>query len=265
MFRPDHNSYPLFDTHCHLDVAAFGGDRETVLASARANGVLGQLIPAIDAQGWSGLLKLCAAHADLYPALGLHPVFIDQHQTNDLDALLRLAADPAVVAIGEIGLDFVINDPRPERQLALLDDQLAMAAELSKPVVLHCRKAHEPLFARLRASGVRSGIIHAFNGSVELAHRYLDLGFKLGFGGMLTFERSTRLRRLAASLPLEELVLETDAPDLTVAAYRGERNSPAYLPWCLLALAEVRQMDPAEVARQTRANALALFSLNGIG
>jgi TatD DNase family protein len=262
MFRPDQNTYPLFDTHCHLDVSAFDEDRDQVLASARNKGVVGQLIPAIRSEGWAGLLDLCAAHGDLYPALGLHPVFVHQHRDEDLDHLAQKISDLAVVSLGEIGLDYAIEDAQPDRQLTLLDAQLALAHQHQLPVVLHCRKAHEPLLARLKASGVRSGIIHAFNGSMELAHRYLDLGLKLGFGGMLTFERSSRLRRLAASLPLEGLVLETDAPDLTVAAHRGERNSPAYLPWCLQALAEVRQADPAELAQQTSANALAVFSLS---
>jgi len=148
----------------------------------------------------------------------------------------------------------VTDDPLFERQLAIARD-----ADL--PVILHVRRAHDAALATLRRLRVRGGIAHAYSGSLEQARQYLELGFRLGFGGMLTFERSTKLRRLARELPLEALVLETDAPDLTVASHRGERNSPEYLPEVLAALAEVRGADPAEIAAVTTANACAVFAL----
>ena len=245
----------LIDTHCHLDVEDFAADRDAVLARARAAGVVGIVVPAIHADGWNGLLALCAAEDDLYPALGLHPVYLDRHRESDVEALERAIADHRPLAVGEIGLDYFLPALDRDRQQALLEAQLSVARAANLPVLLHVRKAHEEMLATLRRAGVKGGIAHAFNGSLQQAQRYLDLGFLLGFGGMLTFPRSSRLRRLAAELPGEAIVLETDAPDMTVAAHRGERNSPEYLPDVLQALAEVRGESPEAIAALTSGNA----------
>lgn len=255
----------LIDTHCHLDVAAFAADHEAVRQKSGAVGVVGIVIPAIHAAGWANLLALCAAAATsgpaLYPALGLHPVSLDRHQERDLAALERAVADHQPLAIGEIGLDFFVRELDRARQQRLFAAQLTIARDAGLPVLLHVRKAHDDTLALLRRIPVRGGIAHAFNGSLQQAQQYQELGFKLGFGGMLTFERSTKLRRLAAALPLEAMVLETDAPDMTVAAHRGERNSPEYLPDVLAALAAVRNADPATIAAQTTANARAVLNV----
>ncbi|MCG6896570.1 MAG: TatD family hydrolase [Thiocapsa sp.] len=245
----------LIDTHCHLDVAEFDADRQAVIHRSRAAGLVGIVIPAIHAKGWDALLGLCASQDDLYPALGLHPVYLDQHQPSDLPALERAIADRGPVAVGEIGLDYSQPELDRARQQALLEAQLAIARAADLPVLLHVRKAHDAMLAILRRARVRGGIAHAYNGSLQQAHAYLDLGFRLGFGGMLTFDRSSRLRRLAARLPGEAIVLETDAPDMTVAAHRGGRNSPEYLPDVLQSLAEVRQDAPEALAALTSANA----------
>ncbi len=251
----------LFDTHCHLDVPEFDADRDAVLARARDAGVVGILVPAIHAAGWEGLLGLCAREPDLYPALGLHPMYLDRHQEPHLSELERRLGNPRVVAVGEIGLDHYVGDLDPAGQQRLFEAQLAIARNAALPVLLHVRKAHDAVLGSLQRIRVAGGIVHAFNGSLEQARRYLDLGFLLGFGGMLTYERSTRLRALARELPLDALVLETDAPDMSVAAHRGERNSPEYLPHCLAALAEVRRMDPVRVAQATTASARRLLGL----
>jgi TatD DNase family protein len=251
----------LIDTHCHLDVAEFDPDRDAVLERARAAGVVGVVVPAIHRAGWPWLLEYCASQPGLYPALGLHPVYLDQHGEGDVRALESAIADRRPLAVGEIGLDYFVRELDRKRQQPLFEAQLAVARDADLPVLLHVRRAHEQVLATLRRIRVRGGIAHAFSGGIEEARRYLDLGFKLGFGGMLTFERSTRLRRLAALLPVEALVFETDAPDLTVAAHRGGRNSPEYLPDVLAALAEVRQADPAELAAVTTANARAVLGL----
>jgi TatD DNase family protein len=253
----------LIDTHCHLDVEEFDADRPAVLGRARRAGVVAQLIPAIDRAGWPGLLALCRSEAGLYPALGLHPVYIDRHDAADLDNLEAAIDREHPLAVGEIGLDHAVEGLDRERQQRFFEAQLAIARNAGLPVVLHVRRAHEDVLRLLRRTRVRGGIAHAFNGSKELAARYLELGFKLGFGGMLTFERSTRLRQLARELPLEAIVLETDAPDLTVASHQHERNSPEYLPECLAALAEVRGEDPGVVAARTTANARATLGIPG--
>jgi TatD DNase family protein len=254
----------LIDTHCHLDVSEFDEDRAAVLARARAAGVVAQVVPAVQRVGWPFLTQLCRAEPDLFPALGLHPVYLDQHDDADVDARARAVADERPVAIGEIGLDWFVEQLDRSRQQALFERQLLVARDANLPVILHVRRAHDATLAVLKRIRVRGGIAHAYSGSLEQARQYLDLGFRLGFGGMLTFERSTKLRRLARELPLDAIVLETDAPDLTVASHRGERNSPEYLPECLAALAEVRGEDPDSVAARTTATARAVLGLPAI-
>jgi TatD DNase family protein len=251
----------IVDTHCHLDCREFDPDRSAVLARARAAGVVGLVIPAIERASWGGLLDLCRAAPDCFPALGLHPVYLDRHGDGDLRALEQALGRNEVIAVGEIGLDFFGGGPDRGHQQRLFADQLECARAADLPVILHVRKAHAEVLAALKGTPVRGGIVHAFSGGIEEARRYLDLGFKLGFGGMLTFERSTKLRKLVARLPLDALVLETDAPDLTVAAHRGTRNSPEYLPDVLGALAQVRGEDPSGLAIATTANACAILGL----
>ncbi len=253
----------LIDTHCHLDVGAFDPDRNAVLARARAAGVAEIVVPAIARAGWERLLQLCETAAGLYPALGLHPVSMESHAERDVEALSAAIATNRPVAVGEIGLDYAVecSESGRERQRRLCQAQLAVARAAGLPVLLHVRKAHEDMLALLGDAHVPGGIAHAFSGSAEQAVRYLDLGFKLGFGGMLTFERSSKLRRLAAELPLEAIVLETDAPDLTVSSHQYQRNSPEYLPEVLAALAEVRGADPEALAAATTANARAVLRL----
>lgn len=252
----------LVDTHCHLDDASFDADREQVLAHCERAGIHRIVLPGVEAAGWQKLLDLCHEHTGLYPALGLHPMYLNRHRNEHIEQLQEQIEQQRPLAVGEIGLDYYIDNPDHDRQEQLLRAQLDVAREAKLPVILHCRKAHDRILKVLRETPVPGGIAHAFNGSLQQAQQYIDLGFKLGFGGMLTFERSNKLRKLARELPLEAIVLETDAPDMTVASHRGERNSPEYLPECLVALAEVRDADPAEIARQTTANAEAVLGLH---
>ncbi len=253
----------LFDTHCHLDVADFDRDRSEVLARARAVGVDRLIVPAIDAARWDGLLGLCDREAGLYPALGLHPMFYRQHSPlDDIERLESILAERRPVAIGEIGLDFFLSRGAGERlQYDLFERQLIVARDVGLPIILHVRKGHEEVLKRLNKVPVAGGIAHAFNGSLELARRYIDLGFKLGFGGMVTYEKSTKLRQLVKQLPLESIVLESDAPDMSPSAHHGERNSPEYLPEIAQVIAELRDLSVAKVARVTTDSAKALFNL----
>ena len=251
----------IFDTHCHIDVEEFDTDREPVIAHARDLGVTRMLVPAVAAAGWDHLIQVCDRHAGLYPALGLHPVYHAVHRDADLERLDERVARDRPIAIGEIGLDFFIDAPNPEEQIRFFEAQLRIAQGHDLPVVLHVRKAHDQVLQCLKKVPVRGGTSHAFNGSLQQAQQYMEMGFKLGFGGMLTYERSSKIRRLAQELPLESIVLETDAPDMTVASHHGQRNSPEYLPECLAALAEVRQMPIEEVAAITTENALQVLGL----
>jgi TatD DNase family protein len=249
----------LFDTHCHLDVNEFAADRDAVLARARRAGVCWQVIPAVDAAGWEPLLALCRREEGLFPALGLHPIYIEQHRDEHVDELRRRIERERPVAIGEIGLDFFIKETDRKRQQQIFEAQLALAEEYRLPVLLHVRKAHDQVLQTLKRFDLSGGIAHAFNGSLQQAGQYMELGFKFGFGGMLTYERSSKIRRLAQELPLESIVLETDAPDMSPAQHHGERNSPEYLPEVVAVLAALRQMPVAEVASLTTANAFSLF------
>lgn len=253
----------LIDTHCHLDVSEFDPDRSLVLSQARMCGVDGIVVPAIRRATWESLLGLCAVESDLYPCLGLHPVFVSEHQDEDLAALEAAIERERPVAVGEIGLDWFVDGLNRERQLSLFQAQLSIAANTRLPVVLHVRKAHDECLRALKQSRVQGGIVHAFNGSRDQAERYIALGFCLGFGGMLTFERSRHLRDLAKTLPLEAIVLETDAPDLTPVQHQGQRNSPAFLPHVLAALAEVREQNPLKLAAATTRNASLVLQLHG--
>jgi TatD DNase family protein len=252
----------LIDTHCHLDVSAFDADRSTVLQRAIDRGVCEIVIPGVSAAGWRGLRDFCAGDNRLYPAYGLHPVYLEEHQPQDLHALETWLSREPAVAVGEIGLDFYVDGLDHRRQQVLFEKQLQLAQAAGLPVLLHVRKAHDQVLATLKRIRVCGGIAHAFNGSLQQAAQYRDLGFKFGFGGMLTFERSSKLRALARALLLDDLVLETDAPDMTVVQHRGERNSPEYQPNCLAALAEAREEPAEEVARRTTANAREVLRLD---
>lgn len=252
----------LFDSHCHLDCVEFDVDRAQVLARCKALGLVGIVLPGVAAAGWDKLLSTAAADPIYYPTLGLHPMYVSEHEEVHLARLEREIALHSVVAIGEIGLDFFVDGLDRDRQLELFKAQLAIAATANLPVVLHVRKAHDEVLACLRrAPGVR-GVVHAFGGSEQQARVYIDLGFKLGFGGAMTYDRALKLRRLAHDLPLSSILLETDAPDIPTSAHSGERNSPEYLPEILACLAELRGETSEHVAAQTTRNALELYSIS---
>lgn len=255
----------LFDTHCHLDVEAFDPDRPRVLAAARSAGVKDLLIPAIARPGWGRLWDLCAADDGLFPALGLHPVFLDQHVLpDDLTALEDFTQRNRPVAIGEIGLDYQLRQLDRRRQQELLEAQLSIAEAQQLPVVLHVRKAHDAMLATLQGFDLPGGFCHAFNGTLQQAQRYLDLGFRLGFGGMLTYPNARHLHELATTLPLSALVLETDAPNMAGFCHRHGRNSPEWLPEVLAVLAELRDETAESIAAQTTSNAKTVLRMAGI-
>lgn len=251
----------IFDSHCHIDVAEFDNDRAEVLDQAEAAGVRDLLVPAIQRSGWRSLTALCANDARLHLALGLHPVFVAQHSLKDIPALVEAVEIHNPVAIGEIGLDWQIKTLDRRVQQKLLEDQLEIAEATQLPLVLHVRKAHDQMLQTLKRFRLCGGFCHAFNGSLPQASHYLDLNFRLGFGGMVTFERSRHLRNLATTLPQTGIVLETDAPDMTVASHQYQRNSPAFLPEVLLTLGQLRDIDPAALAEQTRQNTLDVLNL----
>lgn len=252
----------LIDTHCHLDFPEFDADRDTILEHCRKHGISKIVVPGVMQQRWSSLLQLCSNTPGLFPAFGLHPMFLDAHKPEHLKLLEEQISQCRPVAIGEIGLDFMLRDSDKTRQKYYFEAQIEIAGNAKLPVLLHVRKAHDEVIKTIKQSGVHSGIAHAFNGSIQQAEKYIELGFKLGFGGTLTYKGSKKIRALAKALPAEAIVLETDAPDMVVEAHRGERNSPEYLPMILASLAKVREVADDELAQQTSDNARTIFRFN---
>lgn len=253
----------LVDSHCHLDAGEFDADRHEVIARACAAGVQRQIVPAVTAASWPGLREACALAPGLYPAYGLHPMFLDQHRPEHLQALRHWIEREQPCAIGECGLDYFVDDPDREQQHAYFIGQLRLAREFDLPVIVHARRAVDAVIAAIKQIGGLRGVVHSFSGSPEQAAQLHTLGFLLGLGGPLTYDRAQRLHRLVASMPLEQLLLETDAPDQPDAGIRGQRNEPARLPVVLEAVARLRGESAEEIAAQTTANAERLFGLCG--
>ncbi|MEZ5660552.1 MAG: TatD family hydrolase [Burkholderiaceae bacterium] len=259
----------LIDTHCHLDAAEYAPDRDQVIARGRTAGLIAIVVPAVAPAGFDDVRQLAHARADagIHYALGLHPMAVptlrDEALDQLADALVRHRDDPRLVAVGEIGLDFFVDDPDPGRQERFFDAQLALAARHDLPVIIHSRRANDRIAKALRRRPVSGGIAHAFNGSMVQAQVMIDLGFRLGFGGVMTFERSRRIRQLACQCPLEALVLETDGPDLAPAWLAPGRNEPAELAGIACCLASLRGMPVESVVAATTANARAALPRMG--
>jgi TatD DNase family protein len=251
----------LIDTHLHLDATEFEPDRAEVLARARTAGIGGFVVPAVDRAGFTRVLALAETTPGVFPALGIHPLGIECADESDLGALDALLAQGRAVAVGEIGLDHYVTGFDAARQHAFFTAQLGLARRYGLPAILHVRRAQDAVLAALRQTRVVGGIAHAFNGSFQQAKAFIELGFKLGFGGAMTFGGARRIRRLAAELPLDAIVLETDAPDMAPAWARGERNVPENLFRIAEALAGLRGLPLEEIGRATSANARAALAL----
>jgi len=266
------------DSHAHLDAPEFAADRAQVQGQTRLAAVAHCFIPAVERANWETVRALAHAQGDSY-GLGIHPLYVPQADAADLQALdAALSAhhtDPRMVAVGEIGLDFFVPDlcgpAMREKQEFFYRAQLQLARKHDLPVVLHVRRSADRLLKYLRAVGQGGyrwhGIAHAFNGSDAQAHHFVDLGFKLGFGGAVTFERALQLRSLAQSLPLQSLVLETDAPDIPphwlyrTAAERAQgltqgRNTPAQVPRIAQVVAALRGLELQELRTAVWRNTL---------
>lgn len=253
----------LIDTHCHIDFADFDHDRDQVIQAAAKVQVSDIIVPGVSHQMWPRTINICTQYSQCHMALGLHPIFINEHQPQHLTVLSSLIKQHSPIAVGEIGLDFYSSDQQlnREKQTLFFTKQLIIAKQYDLPVIIHNRKAHDECIQLLQEHGLKGGIIHAFNGSIQHAHKYIELGFLLGFGGMLTYQRSNKLRALLKALPLQAIVLETDAPDMTVQQHRGERNSPEYIPYVLEAMSEINGINQTEIAQITRANVQNLFAI----
>ena len=251
----------LVDSHSHFDAAEFDADRAAAHARAVAAGVVAQIVPAVDAAGWPKLRQTCADLPGLWPAYGLHPMYLDAHRPEHLPALCAWIERDRPLAVGECGLDYFVEGLDAEAQSFYFDAQLRLAREFDLPVTVHARRAVDAVIAAIRRIGGLRGVVHSFSGSAEQAAQLHRLGFLLGIGGPVTYARANRLRGIVAGMPLEQLLLETDSPDQPGAAHRGQRNEPAHLLDVLDAIATLRKEPRDDIAAATRDNAVRLFNL----
>lgn len=261
----------LIDTHCHFDLPIFNNDRHELVHRASALGINRLIMPAIAYKNWDAIKNVQRQYdndpkINLYAAYGLHPMFISQHEDEHLQALRYWLEHERPIAVGECGLDFFVKDLDQQRQMRIFSAQVALAAEYDLPLIIHARKSLDSVMKVIRQQMQRSrthlrGVIHSFSGSEQQAKQCIELGFYLGFGGPMTYPRAKKLRHLVASLPLEALLLETDAPDQPDVACHGQRNEPARLLAIAETFATLRQQPLQTIAEVTTQNAKTLFNL----
>lgn len=241
-------TYRFIDTHCHFDFPPFTGDEAQSIDRAARVGVEAIIVPAIEASCFDRVMDLARQHNALYAALGLHPIVIEHHRDEHIDRLDEaLHRAQKLVAIGEIGLDLYREDPQFERQQTILDAQLRLAKHHDLPVILHSRRTHDKLAMHLKRMDLpRTGVVHGFSGSLQQAQRFVDLGYKIGVGGTITYPRASKTRDVMAQLPLSALLLETDAPDMPLNGFQGQPNRPEQAARVFTSLCELRQ-EPADV------------------
>ncbi len=255
----------LFDTHCHFDFEPFSSDPQTHLNLCSGAGVSKLLIPATGAQNWQPIQALSAKYPrQIYYALGFHPYFLTRHPSEADWAELQhhlQARDPNCLAIGECGLDGMIEIDANIQQQVLLR-QIDLANQFKLPLILHSRKTHSQLIALIKRCRFNyGGVLHGFSGSEQQAQEFIQLGFKIGVGGVITYPRANKTRNAIANLPVESLVLETDAPDMPLNGYQGEPNHPQRLGLVLDELATLKQMEREQLTQQLWQNSLDVFGL----
>jgi TatD DNase family protein len=250
----------LIDSHCHLDFKQFDLDRDDILSNCLQLGIQDIVIPGVTATSWEHLLDVCQQSTMLHPALGLHPMFMEEHQPEHLADLEEIISKHPIIAVGEIGLDFYLAGHDKESQIHLFTGQLKIAQHANLPVLLHIRKAHEQTISLLKQYPVTGGIIHAFSGSLQQAKQYQDLGFLLGVGGAITHPKATRLRAMVSQLPLSNIALETDAPDMPIHMAKSH-NTPENITVILDSLVELRSECKDEIASATTANCQRVLKL----
>ncbi|MEY6761409.1 metal-dependent hydrolase [Kluyvera ascorbata] len=255
----------FIDTHCHFDFPPFTGDEEASIQRAAAVGVNKIIIPATEADNFPRVLALAERFPPLYAAVGLHPIVVERHNDESLAQLeAAIALKPAkLVAVGEIGLDLYRENPQFERQQYLLDEQLRLAKRYDLPVILHSRRTHDKLALHLKRHNLpRTGVVHGFAGSFQQAERFVQLGYKIGVGGTISYPRASKTRDVMAQLPLSSLVLETDAPDMPLNGYQGQPNRPERVAEVFTHLCSLRHESPEEIVTALLENTHALFGLS---
>lgn len=257
-------THRFVDTHCHFDFPPFTGDEMPSIDRAARAGVDAIIVPAIEAAYFERVLDLARRHDELYAALGLHPIVIEHHLDEHLDRLdaVLQTAEKKLVAIGEIGLDLYRENPQFERQQTILDAQLRLAKRHDLPVILHSRRTHDKLAMHLKRIDLpRRGVVHGFSGSLQQAQRFIELGYKIGVGGTITYPRASKTRDVMAQLPLSALLLETDAPDMPLNGFQGQPNRPEQAARVFTTLCELRPEPAAVIADALLENTRTLFGI----
>ncbi|MCZ6797098.1 MAG: TatD family hydrolase [Gammaproteobacteria bacterium] len=254
------NSIQLIDSHCHLDDDRFDADRDQVVARARALQINKIVIPATTANRWAKVKQVAETYEGVYPAYGMHPMFIEQHQTAHLVELDEWLDRERPVAVGECGVDFYHSRVDQKWQMRLFTEQLQLARNHALPVIVHVRKAMDEVISLLRKNTPVGGVIHSFSGSLQQARQLIDLGFKLGIAATVGFERAKKLRSVVASVPDHGLLIESDAPDQPGVNHRGELNQPAYIVEHLKTIAELRNVSELELSKILQQNTFQVFN-----
>lgn len=253
--------HTLIDSHVHLDLPPFDADRKSVIERAHGAGIKHMVVPGVDLDSWPRIAQLAMDQPGVHPAYGLHPVYLPRHELTHLNRLKAWLTGHKATAIGEIGLDFHQAELDRDLQRLYFTKQLQLAREHRLPVIVHARQALEEVSLTLRQNDGLRGVVHSFSGSEQQARRLWDMGFHLGIGGPVTYGRAQRLRRIVAKMPIEFLLLESDAPDQPDAAHRGQRNEPARITEVLRCIATLRGDSEEHVADATTSNARRLFGL----
>ncbi|MFV2030960.1 MAG: TatD family hydrolase [Gammaproteobacteria bacterium] len=255
---------PLIDSHCHLDDDRFEQHRDSVVERARAQGIDHIVIPSTTANRWPKVKQVAEAYPGMYPAYGLHPMFIEQHQAAHLRELDEWLDREKPLAVGECGLDFFHSRVDEKWQLQLFCEQLQLAKNYRLPVIVHVRRAMDQVIGLLKKNTPLSGVIHSFSGSLQQAQQLIDLGFKLGIAATVGFERAKKLRAVVAQAPDHGLLLESDAPDQPGTNHRGELNEPAYIVEHLSTMAELRHIAESELIEILHRNSQELFKFDSV-
>jgi TatD DNase family protein len=253
----------LIDTHCHLDFERFDSDRDEVLSRAKEAGVRRIIVPAVDLQNCANVLALASSYGEVFAAMGIHPNSTAAWEDSWIDQVQRFADHSKVVAVGEIGIDYYWDDSPKEIQHTAFSAQLDLAADLGLPVIIHNRDAGEDVIRLLAesrlAGGERPGVLHSFSAEWPIAEAALEMGFYIGITGPVTFKKADDLRDVVARLPLNRILVETDAPFLAPQPRRGKRNEPAYVAYVAEKIAELHDLSREEIGKITTANAQRLF------
>lgn len=252
------------DSHCHLDQPAFDHDRAQVIARAEQAGIEHIIVPAIERAQWPNVHAVCSSYANMHAAYGLHPMWEPNHHDNDIAQLKSWLQHHPAVAIGECGLDFYVNGLDADRQVALFEAQIVLANDTGLPLIIHARKATEQVILMLKKHPNTRGVVHSYSGSLVQAKQLFAMGFLIGLGGVLTHERAKNVRKIAQNMPLEAILLESDAPDQPPASYRAAgntRNEPASVAEVFDVLTKLRPETPEHIAAQLQQNAKNLFGI----